>query len=98
MIVDKNVNGSVIVLKLRGRLDKTTASALEASLEGCTDGVREIVLDFGEVDEISSAGLRVLLKIRKSVASKDRMKLINVGGSVMEVFELTGFSDILTVE
>lgn len=98
MIVDKNVNGSVIVLKLRGRLDKTAASELDASLADCSDEVREIVLDFGEVGEISSAGLGVLLKARMSMPGKDRLKILNVGESVMEVFELTGFSDILTIE
>ncbi|MGN1104993.1 MAG: STAS domain-containing protein, partial [Candidatus Coproplasma sp.] len=61
-------------------------------------GVKELIIDMKNLEYISSAGLRVLLKTQKAMRAKGTMKLVNVGESVMEVFEITGFSDILTIE
>ena len=85
-------------LKLNGRLDTLTAPQLDAEV-GKLDGVTELVLDFAGVEYISSAGLRVLLKAQKCMnAAHGAMKLIHVCPEVCEVFEITGFDSILTVE
>ena len=83
--------------KLDGRLDTTTAPDLENEL-GDLNGIEELVIDMENLDYISSAGLRVILKAQKIMNEKGSMKLKNVGESIMEVFEITGFSDFLTIE
>lgn len=98
MTVEKNVNGTAAELKVVGRLDTATAPALEAAIDGCTDSARELVLDFEGLEYISSAGLRVLLKAQKKMSVQGSMKLRNVNDTIMEVFDITGFADILTVE
>ena len=81
-----------------GRLDTTTAPELDAALREALPGVKELVLDFSALDYISSAGLRVLLSAQKTMSKQGSMKLTGVNESVMEVFEITGFSGILTIE
>lgn len=98
MIINKNANGALTTLKISGRLDTITAPELEAAVNGCIADTRELVLDFSELDYISSAGLRVLLKAQKSMMQKGSMKIMNASKSIMEVFDITGFSDILTIE
>lgn len=88
----------VISEAIIGRIDTTTAPELEATVDNCLSDTKELVLDLAGVEYISSAGLRVLLKAHKSITPKGNMKILNVNEAIMEVFEITGFSDILTIE
>ena len=81
-----------------GRLDTTTAPEFEDELVASLDGVKKLVLDFKDVAYISSAGLRVILKVQKLMSANGAMKITGVNSMVMEVFEITGFADILTIE
>ena len=94
----KNEENGKLCIALEGRLDTTTAPDLEACLKESLDGVTSLTLDFAELEYISSAGLRVLLYAQKVMSKQGEMKLIHVNDNVMEIFEVTGFSDILTVE
>lgn len=96
MEIVKTANENVLNVALSGRLDTTTAPQLEEEL--VLDGVTELNLDFAELDYISSAGLRVLLAAQKVMNKQGAMKVLNVNSDIMEVFEITGFSDILTIE
>jgi anti-sigma B factor antagonist len=98
MKIKKSQNDSKLIIALEGRLDTLTAPQLEAELNASLDVISELEFDFKDLEYISSAGLRVLLSAHKAMAKKDGMKVINVREEVMEVFELTGFSDILTIE
>ena len=98
MNIEKECNGNVSVLKVSGRLDTTTAPALEAAVSEATGACDQLVLDFAGLEYISSAGLRVILKAQKAMAAKGGMKLLHVNDTIMEIFEITGFSDILTIE
>lgn len=98
MEINKIANGNAVTLELTGRLDTTTAPQLETDLQSCMDTAEELTLDFAGLDYISSAGLRVLLATQKVMGKKGGMKLRNVCPEIMEVFEITGFSDILTIE
>ena len=97
MTIEKNLNGSSLTIAPEGRLDTTTAPDLEWALKDSLDSATELTLDFGKLDYISSAGLRVLLSAHKIMAKKGGMKVTNVNEIVQEVFEVTGFSDILTI-
>ena len=98
MTIEKNANGAVVTLKIIGRLDTTTAPALETAVDGCIAGIRELVLDCHALEYVSSAGLRVILKTQKQMNAQGSMKLIGVNENIMEVFDITGFADILTIE
>ena len=98
MTITKIKNDYFLTLKLEGRLDTTTAPQLESELSENLNGVTELTIDFAELSYISSAGLRVLLATQKRMNKQGSMKLINVNEIVMEVFEITGFVDILTIE
>ena len=98
MKINKNQNGTVLTIALEGRLDTVTAPELEAELKGSLDNATELVFDMEKLDYISSAGLRVLLSAQKVMMKKDGMKVIHVNEIVMEIFDVTGFSDILTIE
>ena len=98
MTIDKNLNGNNLTLKIGGRLDTITAPELDADLDNSLSGVQELVLDLEALEYISSAGLRVILKTQKTMNAQGSMKLINVNDTVMEVFDITGFVDILTIE
>ena len=89
-------NGRVI-LKIEGRLDTTTAPELEKAINGEGDELKCLVLDFKGVDYISSAGLRVILTAQKKMNVQGEMELINVSEAVMDIFEMTGFADILVI-
>ena len=98
MEIIKNLDGNTLTIALEGRLDTSTAPNLEAELKSSLDGVTELVLDFNKLEYISSAGLRVVLAAQKTMSKQGSMKLIGVNDEVMEVFEITGFVDILTIE
>ena len=89
MMIEKLSTDTGITLKIIGRLDTTTAPELEATVDGCIAGLKELVMDCSELEYVSSAGLRVILKAQK---------LMNVNETIMEVFEITGFADILNIE
>ena len=98
MKITKSNNGTNLEIALEGRLDTTTAPELEQELKGSMDGANELTLDFGKLDYISSAGLRVLLSAHKAMSKKGGMKVTNVNEIVKEVFDVTGFADILNIE
>ena len=98
MKITKNLNGTNLTIALEGRLDTTTAPELEQALKESMDAAAALTLDFSKLDYISSAGLRVLLSAHKAMAKKGGMKVINVNEIVREVFDVTGFGDILTIE
>ena len=98
MTINKQSEGEKLTLTLSGRLDTNTSPALEAELKHSVDGVKELIFDFSDVEYISSAGLRILLAAQKVMNRQGSMKLTGVSADVMEVFEITGFSDILTIE
>lgn len=98
MTIDKNLEGSNLTISLEGRLDTTTSPSLEAELEHSLDGITELIFDFEKLEYISSAGLRILLSAQKTMSKQGSMVVKNVNSSIAEVFEVTGFSDILTVE
>ncbi len=98
MDIKKTKNDTTLTLAIQGRIDTTTAPQMEAELRSDIDGVTELYLDFAGVEYISSAGLRVLLSAQKLMSRQGKMVLSHVNESVMEVFEVTGFSDILTIE
>ena len=85
-------------LPITGRLDTSTAPKLEAELKTSYDGVTELVFDLANLEYISSAGLRVLLSAQKTMNKQGSMKVTNVCEEIMEIFEITGFTDILTIE
>ena len=98
MKIDKKQNGTALEIALEGRLDTTTAPELEQELKNSLDGATELTMDFSKLDYISSAGLRVLLSAHKTMRAKGGMKVTNVNEIVKEVFDVTGFADILTIE
>ena len=95
MTIQKTQNGTDLAIALEGRLDTMTAPDLEAELKQSLDAVQTLTLDFSKLDYISSAGL---LSAHKTMAPKGGMKVTNVNEIVREVFEVTGFADILTIE
>ncbi len=96
--IEKKNEGTKDTVFLTGRLDTATAPEMEAFAEKELTDTKELVLDFEELEYISSAGLRVLLKIQKLMNSKGTMKVIHVSEMIQEVFDITGFVDILTIE
>ena len=98
MEIMKNLNGTALDIALTGRLDTTTAPALEAELKASVDGISELILDFSGLQYISSAGLRVLLTFQKIMNKQGSMVIRNVNEDINDVFEITGFCDILTIE
>ena len=98
MTIEKNITGTSAALKIIGRLDTTTAPELEATIDACIAGINELVLDCSALEYISSAGLRVILKAQKLMNAQGNMKLTHVNETIMEVFDITGFADILTIE
>ncbi len=96
--IEKTMEDGNAAFALEGRLDTVTAPELEQALKEVLDDAGELTLDFGKLDYISSAGLRVLLSAQKQMRQKGSMKLTHVSETIMEIFEVTGFSEILTIE
>ena len=98
MTINEKMNGSNLTLELAGRLDTMTAPELEKALKEKLNGVTELVLDFSKLEYISSAGLRVLLAAHKTMMKQGGMKVVHSNETINEIFEVTGFADILTIE
>lgn len=98
MTISKSLQAGELTVALAGRLDTMTAPQLETELKCALPGIKALVLDLGALEYISSAGLRVLLSAQKAMNKQGSMIVRNVNEAIMEVFEITGFSDILTIE
>jgi len=98
MNINKNLVGQTLTIAVEGRLDTLTAPELDAEIQGKLDGISELVFDFQNLDYISSAGLRILLSAQKVMNKQGRMVIRNAKSEVKEIFEVTGFNDILTLE
>ena len=98
MTITKEAAGTALTLSLQGRLDTNTAPQLEAALKDALSGVTALALDFEGLEYISSAGLRLLLSAQKVMKKQGTMVIRHVNPTIMEVFEVTGFSDFLTIE
>ena len=97
MTITKKQEGSALTIELEGRLDTTTAPELEAELKASLNEITELTFDLAQLSYISSAGLRVLLSAQKVMNKQGSMKIVNVCPEIMEIFEVTGFIDILTI-
>ena len=98
MKINKTVEGTTLHISLEGRLDTTTAPQLEAELKQSLDGITQLELDFDQLEYLSSAGLRVILATQKTMNKQGKMVIRHVNETIMEVFEVTGFVDILAIE
>lgn len=98
MNITQNKDGSKLTMSLEGRLDTTTAPQLESELKTALDGVTELVFEIKDLAYISSAGLRVLLSAQKVMNKQGSMVIRGASEEVMEIFDVTGFVDILTIE
>ena len=98
MNIKKEISNGNLNVKIEGRIDTSTSPALENELKSSFEECNTLILDFTGVEYISSAGLRVLLSAQKIMSKKGGMRLVNVSDDIMEIFEVTGFSDILTIE
>lgn len=98
MKINQTREAEKLTVAIEGRLDTTTAPELEKTLGDAVNGITELTLDMTNLEYVSSAGLRVILKVQKVMYNQGKMKLTGVNESVMEVFEITGFTDILTIE
>ncbi len=98
MTIEKRLDGKTLNILLTGRLDTTTAPQLEADLKQVLDGVEKLVMDFEKLEYLSSAGLRVLLSAQKTMNKQGSMVICHVNETILEIFEVTGFAEILTIE
>ena len=98
MNIKKKKDGSSLTVIISGRIDTVTATDVDEFIKNSLEGVKMLILDFKDVNYVSSAGLRVLLSLQKKMMVKGEMKLINVNEAVSDVFEVTGFDEILTYE
>ncbi len=98
MEIIKNLEGNTLTLAVEGRLDTTTAPGFESEITSSIDGITSLILDFKNLQYVSSAGLRVILSAQKTMNKQGEMKIVNVNEEIMSVFEITGFTDILTIE
>ncbi len=98
MTINRIQDGNSLTLAIEGRLDTTTAPELENTIREELDGVENLTLDFAALDYISSAGLRVILSAQKKMNAQGSMKIINSNEIIIEIFDVTGFTDILNIE
>lgn len=98
MNIKRKKDSSNLFVTVNGRIDTVTAPEFEAGVKPYLDGVTDLTIDFKEVNYVSSAGLRVLLSLQKKMMTQGEMKLVNVSEAVNDVFEVTGFDEILTYE
>ena len=95
--IKKTIENGAATFLLEGRLDTATAPELESELKSSLDGVSKLTFDMKDLEYVSSAGLRVLLSAQKAMNARGKMTVINVNETIMEIFDVTGFSDILTI-
>ncbi len=98
MTINKINDDTTLTIELEGRLDTVSAPQLEAELKKSISGIENLVFDFEKLEYLSSAGLRVLLASQKVMNRQGQMIIKNVNSTIMDIFEVTGFSEILTVE
>lgn len=98
MNIDKEFNGEMLLVRVSGRLDTTTAPQLETELAPSLEEITELVLDLSELEYLSSAGLRVLLAAQKQMNRQGEMIVKNANETIMEIFEITGFTEILHID
>ena len=98
MKIEMKRNAQEMMIEVEGRLDTITAPTLDNAINENIQDIEMLILDFSGLEYISSAGLRVLLSTQKKMQKRGTMKVINVGAEIMDVFEMTGFADILTIE
>ena len=98
MTIDKKQDGLKLTISVEGRLDTTTAPELESVIKSSLDGISELIMDFENLAYISSAGLRVLLSAQKVMNTQGSMVVKNINDDIAEIFDVTGFSDLLTIE
>lgn len=98
MKIEKTIEGNKLTVKLDGRLDTNTAPELENELKEALSGVKELVFDFNDLKYISSAGLRLILSTQKTMNQQGTLVIENVNDLIMEIFETTGFDDVLTIK
>ena len=98
MDITTKKENDVLTISVSGRLDTATAPMLEKAVTEGIDGIRALIFDLAEMSYTSSAGLRIFLKAQKLMARQGEMKLFHVAAPIMEIFEMTGFTDILTIE
>lgn len=98
MTIESKKDAGKLTLTVTGRLDTATAPKLEEEIKASYEGITELVFDLAKLEYISSAGLRVLLSAQKTMNKQGSMKVMNVGEEIMEIFEITGFTDIFTIE
>ena len=96
--ITKQVDGSTLTVKVEGRVDSNTAVELDRALNGALDGITKLILDFERLEYISTAGLRALLIAQKTMNQQGTIVIRNVSGAVKEIFEVTGFTDMLMIE
>ncbi|MBR6102181.1 MAG: STAS domain-containing protein [Ruminococcus sp.] len=98
MKINKEQNGQTLTVTVDGRIDTLTSPKLEAELKSSLEGITELIFDFTKVDYVSSAGLRVLLNAQKTMDTKGEMVITGCSEDLIDVFEITGFADILTIK
>lgn len=98
MEIKKVIEGSAAILAPSGRIDTTTAPEFDAAVKEVTPGITELIIDLSDLNYISSAGLRALLAAQKAMNAQGKMIVRNVNDTVQEIFDVTGFADILTIE
>ena len=98
MNIEQKRNGNALTIAPEGYLDTTTAPELRAVLETALKGVKELTFDFEKLEYISSSGLRLLLLAQKTMNEQGTMKVIHANNIILEIFEVTGFADVLTIE
>lgn len=98
MIVEKKLEGNHLILLISGRVDTVTSPELEKIIQESSAGIAHLTLDFAKLEYISSAGLRVVLMAQKLMSHQGDMNLINVNPDIKDIFDMTGFSEILNIE
>ncbi len=98
MTIEKNINGDAVTLSLKGKLDTNTAPELEAVLSDVMANAKTLLFDFTDLEYLSSAGLRVLLNAQKNISKQGKMTITHVNETIMDIFDMTGFSSILNIE
>ncbi len=98
MVIKQVKNDKELLVSLSGRLDTNTSTELESALKGALDDVESLILDFKDLDYMSSSGLRILLALQKQMSVKGKLTVRNVNEFIMDILNMTGFSDILNIE